>query len=470
MDYSEETDPTSSAFRPSSVFRAPTTEIPIIYFTTHGSFNVHTKHDEIEISDDCLGLATPFPEDMTILKFNFVPINVCNYGGSGVIGPKNVADYIHRVISMQLRPEIIMARYGFEYFLRGDPETTAMISSSGLSDSLENYKRSEFIDVPEQFYEVLYDVAILKGLRQETILDDIMSELNDCEVNDTSTSDSKLTEIEKENIMRGENVMRGNSMMMKIIDECVKKPSKDVKKELELTLKEYNRQLEGLRIKDLYPRLTGTALDHTSQKPIINIFNENPEVKYLMERINNATAYINHVDDFVKSNNWSISIPNKSGEFRRILNKTFSLNSSNITNGLDWNIAMFKPKTGSVEDIFTEIKPQNKIPGTFRTLTLLEILMNLRRNGMKTVILLDQTCSVFNEIPPIGPQRDAKPIMERKWTYDIKRCLRNGDTIYGGKRKKNQKTKNPKKQKTKLQKKTQKTQKNTKKYKKYTNI
>jgi hypothetical protein len=216
---------------------------------------------------------------MTILKFNFVPINVCNYGGNGTIGEKNIPNYIHRLISTQLRPEIIMARYGFEYFLSGDERANSIIHNSGLSDSLEeyNYKGSEFIDVPEKFYELLYYVAQSQGLEQATILDSIMSELND-----TATSDSELTEPEKE------SVIRDNSMMIKIIDECVKKPAKDLKKELILSLKGGEKELEKLRKIYLYPQLelNNVPNDTQSQKPYEDEFGKIEEVRNLKEKIN----------------------------------------------------------------------------------------------------------------------------------------------------------------------------------------
>jgi hypothetical protein len=122
MDYSE--SESASLFTPSSSI----TEIPILYFSTHGVFDVETDYNQIEEEKTNLGLAIPIPKNMTILKYNFVPINVCNYGGSGTIGQKNIPNYIHQLIIMQLVPKTIMARYGFEYFLSGDPETLAFIS------------------------------------------------------------------------------------------------------------------------------------------------------------------------------------------------------------------------------------------------------------------------------------------------------------------------------------------------------
>jgi septum formation inhibitor MinC len=68
---------------------------------------------------------------------------------------------------------------------------------------------------------------------------------------------------------------------------------------------------------------------------------------------------------------------------------------------------------------------------------------------MKTVILLDQTCSVFREITPENVRRDVAPIVERKWANTVKQLLDEGRTIYGGKRKKLKKTKNTKTKNTK---------------------
>ena len=464
MEYSEESDPKSSVFRPSSEFRPPiaarTTEIPIIYLTTHGSFNVKTDGNGIEINpDDYLGLPTTFPEDMTILKFNFVPINVCNYGGTGVIGTKNIADKLHHLISIQLDPRNLMARYGFEYFLSRDEIANEIIGGSFFRKSLEKYRGEDFIDVDPKFYGLLYDVAHAHGLEEGTVLDSIMSELNDCLVNDNATSESKLTKSEKESIMRGQMVMNHKNMIMKIIDECVKKPAKDLKAELELELEKGEIKLEELRETSLFPELTKTrtAQIHTSQKPFVNTFKKDKEVSDLMGKIDSVKAYINHVDD---GEAWSISIPNKSGITRRILNKEYSLGSTNVTNGFDWTISKFNPKPPTtLEDLFNtrEIKPGNEETGTFRTLTTLELLMYLNRIGVKTVILVDQTCSVFSEILPDGRMRYPNPMSERRWAYEInKRLSENPYTIYGGKRKKHktkklktQKTKNTKNQKTK---------------------
>jgi len=469
MDYSsEETNPSSAAFRPSSAFRPPTaaatTEIPILYFSTHGVFDVETDVNQIEEEQTSLGLAIPIPRDMTILKYNFVPINVCNYGGTGKNGQKNIPNYIHQLISTQLDPATIMARYGFESFLLGDSERiNSIILNSGLEQY--KYKGSKFIDVPLEFYKLLYDVAQSQGLEQETIFDKIMSEIKDCEVNDTTKSDSELSEIEIESIMRGDNVRSKNTMIMKIIDECVKKGVKDLKAELKEELIKGNTALENLHKKILHPRLLGTALSHKGQKEIINTFNKEPEVKELKQDINNVKAYLNHVDDLAKLSHWNISIPNKSGKVRYILNKTFSLQPENTPDGLDWNITMFNPKTGTrvedkpvedrpvedtrVEDIFG-LKEENKTPGTLRKMTLKYILEHLNDLGMKTVILLDQTCSVFREFTPDLRRLNVEGNVERKWANTVRK-LNEGDTIYGGKRKKH-KTKKRKTQKRKTQK------------------
>jgi hypothetical protein len=380
MDYS------SSAFR-SLEASAPTTEIPIIYITTHGMYDVPTYDNGVEEDLESLDLNFEIPFDMTIIKFNFVPINVCNYGGTGTIGTNNVADYIHHLISEQLDP-------------------------------------------------------------RKLNLDLIMSELNDCKVNDTVTSDSKLTEKERESVMRGNNVMSGNSMMMRIIDECVKKGGKDVKNEIDSELVNMKKKLFNLRKIYLNPELNGIPLDFESQKPIIARFNQNPEVEFLMKRISNAQAFINHVDDLETLGNWKISIPNKSGRPRYILDKIYSLEKENEPNGMDWNITMYKPKTGTLEDIFG-LKEENRIPATLRKMTLGYILRHLYKNGMKTVILLDQTCSVFREITPENVRRDVAPIVERKWANTVKQLLDEGRTIYGGKRKKLKKTKNTKTKNTK---------------------
>jgi len=460
MDHSSSAS--SSGFRPQIAAR--TTEIPIIYLTTHGSYNVKTHGDGIEINpDDYLGLPTMFPEDMTILKFNFVPINVCNYGGTGVIGTKNIADKLHRLISIQLDPRNLMARYGFEYFLSRDEIANGIIGGSFFRNSLEKYRGEDFIDVDPKFYGLLYDVARAHGHEEGTILDSIMSELNDCLVNDNATSESKLTESEKESIMRGNNVLNHKNMIMKIIDECVKEPAKDLKKELELDLEEGGeRKMKELRETYLHPQLelNEVANDHISQKPFVDEFDKREEVSNLMGKMELVKAYIRHVDD---GEPWSISIPNKSGITRRILNKEYSLGPTNITNGFDWTITMFNPnkrdtagRLGTVKDLFNtdEIKPGNKTTGTFRTLTTLELLMYLNKIGVKTVILVDQTCSVFGEISPDGRMRYPEPMSERRWTYEInKRCSENPYTIYGGKRKKHKKTKNTKNKKHKKTKK-----------------
>ena len=226
---------------------APTAEIPIIYLSTHGVFDVETDDNQMETDSNTLDLAIEIPDDMTIIKFNFVPINVCNYGGGGTIGPRNIPDYIHHLISEQLKPEIIMARYGFEYFLVKDHIATEEIRISGLKDSLEQYRGHKFIDVPlREFYNLLCHIARSRGLREETVLDKIMSELNDCKINDTIASDSELTRIEQDSVIRGNNVMNHNTMMMKIIEECVKNAVKYIKAELEEKLKNINNEMKEL--------------------------------------------------------------------------------------------------------------------------------------------------------------------------------------------------------------------------------
>jgi hypothetical protein len=351
MDYS------SSASSSSSSSSAPNPEVPIIYISTHGMYDVPTDKNAIEEDSDTLDLQFEIPLDMTILKFNFVPINVCNYGGTGTIGTNNVADYIHHLISRQLNP------------------------------------KNPILDL---------------------------------------------------------------DLMMKIIEECVKKGGKDVKEEIKLHLDGMTKKLEDLRITYLYPQLTGVANDFESQKPIIAKFNEIPEVSDLMKSINNARAYFYHVDDLEKLSRWNISIPNKSGKPRYILDKIYSLQEENEPKGMDWNITMYKPITGTVEDIFVK-KVGNEIPGTLRKMTLGYILSYMNRIDMKTVILLDQTCSVFREITPQNARRDVDSRTERRWTNTVKDLLEEGDTIYGGKRKKQKTKKNKKHKKIK--------RKNTKKFK-----
>jgi len=429
---------------------APTTEIPILYFSTHGVFDVETddNHTEEKEEQANLGLAIPIPRDMTILKYNFVPINVCNYGGSGKIGHKNIPNYIHKRIIEQLDPATIMARYGFEYFLSEDERANSIILNSGL----EEYRHHKFIDVPIEFYGLLYHVAQLQGLEQETILDKIISELNDCKINDTAISGSKLSEIEIESIMRCDNVIEKNAIMMKIIDECVEEGVKYLKPELIQGLAETYEALKKLRETILLPRLNGKALSHKDQKEITDTFEKEPEVKKLKDSINNVTAYLNHVDDLKKPSHWNISIPNKSGKPRYILNKLFSLQPDNTPDGMDWNITMFKPKTGIVKDIF-ELKKENKDSGTLRRMTLKQILSYLERKGMKTVILIDQTCSVFREFTPDFRRIDVDHRTERRWANTVRK-LNEGDTIYGGKHKKHKtKKRKTKKQKTKKRKK-----------------
>ena len=435
-----------SSVSSASAASAPTTEIPILYFSTHGVFDVETDDSHTEEEPE-LGLAIPIPRDMTILKYNFVPINVCNYGGSGKIGQKNIPNYIHKLIIEQLDPATIMARYGFKYFLSGDERANSIILNSGLEKY--NYKGSKFIDVPIEFYGLLYHVAQLQGLEQETILDKIISELNDCKVNDTAISGSKLSEIEIESIMRCDNVKEKNAIMMKIINECVEEGVKYLKLELNQGLAKTYETLKYLRETILYPRLDGKALSHKDQKEITDTFEKEPEVSKLIESINNVTAYLSHVDDLKKLSHWNISIPNKSGKARYILNKTFSLQPDNTPDGMDWNITMFNPKTGIVKDIFG-LKEENKDSGTHRRMTLKQILGYLERKGMKTVILIDQTCSVFREFTPDFRLRNVDYRTERRWANTVRK-LTDGDTIYGGKRKK-RKTKKQKR-KTKKRKK-----------------
>ena len=134
---------------------------------------------------------------------------------------------------------------------------------------------------------------------------------------------------------------------------------------------------------------------------------------------------------------------------RYILNKIFSLQQENEPDGMDWNITMFNPKTGTIKDIFG-LNPENKIPETLRKMSLKQILKYLERKGMKTLILIDQTCSVFREFTPDLRRLNVKGNMERKWANTVRK-LNEGDTIYGGKRKKH-KTKKRKTQKRKKRK------------------
>ena len=468
---SEQTNPSAYEFRPvtgatASGLTAATNEIPILYLATHGVFDVRTDDKQVEVDPIYLSLPIEIPRDMTILKFNFVPINVCNYGGSGDnVFTTNVADYVHHVISDQLNPEIIMARKGFEYFLLGDSKTTRVIVNSGLRDSLEEYRGRKFIDVPlDQFHKVLYDVAISQGLSEAIVLDTIMNELHDSEVNDSATRDNELTGREKESVMRGNNIKRRNAMMMQIIDESVKKAVKHIKGEVTQSLTADERKLERLRENYLHPRLRTIPEYETRYADSVAIFNETDLVSGLMQGINNAKAYINKVDDLAKSSNWNISIPNKSGKPRYILNKTFVLQPQDKTNGLDWNITMFKPKTGIVEDIFTGLNPENKKPDTDRKMTLSEILAYLHSVGVKTVILLDETCSGFRAIMPDESISNVDARTAMRWANRIKYLNERDYAMYGGKRKKNKKHRNTKISKNTKTKK-QKTQK-TKNYKK----
>ena len=489
----------------------PTAEIPILYFTTHGVFDVSTGDDKLEEDAQNLGLAIEIPMDMTILKFNFVPINVCNYGGSGKLGPKNVADYVHQNIRMQLQPKIIMARYSFEYFLNENSKTTNMISIPAISqpaisrpaisrpaisrsemhrpaisrsemhrsemhrseihrsemhrsemhrsemhqlslrDDVKSYKT--FIEVPPKYHEPLYNFAKSQGLIEETILDKIMSELNDCKIDDNNTMDIiELLEIERESIMRGKNVMRHDTMMMKIIDECVKDAVKHIITEVTQYRIELEKQLKVLHITYLHPELTKSALAHKDQKNVIDTFNKRPDVIVLMQNIGDTTEYINRVNDLEKLSHWKISIPNKSYKPRYILNKTFVLYKDNKTNGLDWTITMFKPKTDTIEDVFTGLNPDNNKPETIRRMTLKEILSHLNRINVKTVILIDETCSVFHEITPSNSRVDPDNRSARRWANTVKRLNDDDDIIYGGKPKKHKNTKTKKLKNRKTQK------------------
>jgi hypothetical protein len=390
-------------------------ETAIVYLATHGNYNVPTYKNEFgqDIEIDQVGLVSRFkiPENMTVLKYNLVPIGICNY-----LGLENTPEEIHHSIMQYLQPDLLMARYGFNYFLSEDPELEQFLRNKGVFEELEKCRR--FSDVPVNLYGILKHIAVINGHNENTILDESIQGLNE-----------------------DENVIHGNNIIMEIISESIQPILDKIKKEVEIEITNSKIKLEELRRTD--PEIS--ALDilvNTSRmqkhdpkiKKAITRFYNRPDVKDIQLYIDNRIDYIRHVDDLSKTKNWNISIPN--GRERLLFDKIYSLGKTENPDGLDWNITLFDPKIGTTESLFTSLKPENRILNTDRSMNLSEIIEYLDRIGVKNVILIDESCSVFLSLNENDMDFYATPHETRRWTNIFKKLNKTGAVFYGGKKNK----------------------------------
>ena len=381
----------------------------IIYATTHGQYVVPTRED-VEIDSQGLSNLIEIPPDMTFSKYNLIPVGICNYTGD-----TQILDEIHNYIYHNLNPHLLMARYGFKYLKSGDPNINTILENyPKVRTVLEKYQTFKL--VPTSYYELLVNIAEQNlGRNIETILDETIN---------------------------GED----NTIIMDIIDDMVKPLSENVKNSIERILREHEREYQQLRNKD--PDLG--PYDDAVRKRIIlesderfkkavKTFNSKPYIVELLSHIEDATNYINHFDD-LQDSNWNVSVPN--GGPRYIFNKSYSLGATEDTAGLDWNITYYNPKTDEMTELFTSLKEENKTPGKRRTLTLHDIMTHLNEIGIKNVLFIDQTCSVFEDLSSENNTiYVANQLQSRRWTNTIKKLVARQDVnvIYGGKKKKKRK-------------------------------
>jgi len=406
-------------------------ETAIVYLATHGNYNVPTYKNEFgqDIEIDPVGLVPRFkiPDNMTVLKYNLVPIGICNYVGLG-----NTPEEIHHNIMQHLQPDSLMARYGFNYFLGKDPELEQFLRNSGVFEELE--KCRTFSDVPVYLYSILKHIATVNGHNENTILDEGIQGLND-----------------------NKNVIRGNNIIMEIINESIQPILDKIKKDIVKDIIDYKIKLEELRRTD--PELsrldnlvsTSRIQKHDPKiKKAITRFYNRKDVQDIKTSIDNSNDYIRHVDDLSKTKNWNISIPN--GRDRLLFEKIYTVETTENPNGIDWNITLFDPKIGTTESLFTGLKPINRILNTDRSMNLSEVIEYLGRIGVKNVILIDETCSVFRSLDENSETEIPTPHDVRRWTNIFKKLNQTGTVFYGGKKnkKRNNTTKNKRNKKNKL--------------------
>ena len=387
----------------------PPSPTAIVYATTHGQYIVPTIKD-IEIDSVGLSNVIEIPPDMKFSKYNLIPVGICNYTGD-----MQIPDKIHEYIFHNLNPHLLMARYCFKYLQSGDPSINTIIKDNpGLETMLE--KCDTFRSVPTEYYDILIYIAEKNfGRNLETILDETIN---------------------------GED----NTIIMDIIDEIVKPLSEQIKEKLEDILKEHKKEYYQLRNED--PEL-GPYDDAVRKRLVlesderfktsVKTFNSKPYIKELLGRIEDANNYISHGNDL--KDNWNISVPNSNKGKRYIFNKSYSLGKTEDTAGFDWNIIYYNPKNpnGEITELFTSLKEGNETPGKKRTLTLHDIITYLDNIGIKNVLFIDQTCSVFKDWA--GEDNKiymANQIQSRKWTNTIKKLVARKDlnVIYGGKKRK----------------------------------
>jgi hypothetical protein len=381
----------------------------IVYATTHGQYVVPTTKD-IEIDSVGLSNVIEIPYDMKFSKYNLIPVGICNYT-AGI----SIPDKIHEYIFHNLNPHLLMARYGFKYLQSGDPSINTILEQNhGLRTMLENCHT--FRSVPTKYYDLLIDITEKNlGRNLETILDETIN---------------------------GED----NTIIIDIIDEIVKPLSEQIKENIEEILSEYEKEYQKLRntdpvlgpYDDAVRKRTILESDEMFKKAV-KTFNNKPNIDNLLGNIEDATNYINHAND-LKDSNWNVSVPNKGNRY--IFNKSYSLDATEDTAGLDWNITYYNPKTGEITDLFTSLKEENKTPGKKRTLTLHDIITHLNEIGIKNVLFIDQTCSVFKDLSSENNTiYMANRVQSRKWTNTIKKLVARQDVnvIYGGKKREKRK-------------------------------
>ena len=394
-------------------------ETAIVYFATHGNYHIPTYKNELgeDTEIDTVGLVPriEIPDSMTVLKYNLVPIGICNY-----VESEDTNQEIHRNIMQYLEPDSLMTRYGFNYFLSKNSELDKFLRDNGVFEELE--KCRTFSEVPIHLYGILEHIATVNGHNKNTILEESIQSLND-----------------------NEDVIHGNNIIMEIISESVQPILDKIKQERVVEISENEIKLERLRRTD--PELS--ALDNlvrTSRmqrhdprfKKAENDFNKREDVENIKLDIDDSKDYIRHVDDLSKTKNWNISIPN--GRERLLFDKFYSVGKTENPTGVDWDITLFDPKMGTIESLFTGLKPENTIPNTERSMNLSEVITYLGRIGVKNVILVDESCNQLHSLDENGDTYLATPHERRRWTNIFKNLNRTGAVFYGGRKKKKRNT------------------------------
>jgi hypothetical protein len=394
-------------------------ETAIVYFTTHGNYRIPIYKNELgeDKEIDTVGLVPriEIPDSMTVLKYNLVPIGICNY-----VGSENTPQEIHRNIMQYLLPDSLMARYGFNYFLSENPELDKYLRDNGVFEELEKYRT--FSEVPIHLYSILEHIATVNGHNKNTILEESIQSLND-----------------------NEDVIHGNNIIMEIINESVQPIVDKIKQERVVEISENEIKLERLRRTDSELSALDSLVRSSRMqrhdprfKKAENDFHKRDDIENIQLDIDDAKDYLRHVDDLSKTKNWNISIPN--GRERLLFDKFYSVDKTENPNGVDWDITLFDPKMGTIQSLFTGLKPENKTPNTERSMNLSEVITYLGRIGVKNVILIDESCNALVCLDENGETYMATPHEGRRWTNIFKNLNRTGAVFYGGKKKKKRNT------------------------------